>query len=173
MVNMAEKDKWMKRIRILIVDDHAVVRQGLARLVEGEQDLTVGAEVENAAQAIKAIEDQQFDLAIVDISLEDNDGLELTAELKSRCPSMTVLILSMYDGLLYAQPALKVGAAGYVAKYEAPEKIISAIHQVLGGKVYVSNSKVTRTLRTVASVPSENPERVSLKAIRPGSRSRY
>lgn len=143
-------------IRILVVDDHAIVRQGLTRLVEAQRDLSVCAEAENAAQALEAIERQQFDLAIVDISLEDANGLELTAQMKSRCPGMTILILSMYDGLLYARRALQAGAAGYVAKYEAPEKVISAIHRVLSGQVYVSNSKTARTMHGAASVVAED-----------------
>jgi len=159
MGNRSNRDASAKRIRILIVDDHAVVRQGLSKLVEGECDLTVSAEAENAVQALEAVENQQFDLAIVDISLEGTNGLELTAQMKSRCPSMTVLILSIYDGFLYAQRALKAGAAGYVAKYEAPEKIISAIHQVLGGKVYVSSSKAAKATHGVASIADDDLNR--------------
>ncbi len=151
MANNVKGDPSENRIRILVVDDHAIVRQGLTRLVEVELDLTVCAEAESAVQAMEAIERQEFDLAIVDISLEDTNGLELTARMKSRRPNMAILILSMYDGLLYAQRALRAGAAGYVAKYEAPEKIITAIHQVLGGKVYVSNSKVASAMCGVAS----------------------
>lgn len=158
-------------IRILVVDDHAIVRQGLTRLVETQRDLSVCAEAENAAQALDAMERQQFDLAIVDISLEDINGLELTAEMKSRCPSMTILILSMYDGLLYARRALQAGAAGYVAKYEAPEKVITAIHQVLSGQVYVSNSKTARTMRGAASAVDENLNSSRLNEIRPSEPS--
>ena len=159
MVNRSNNDASANRIKILIVDDHAVVRQGLAKLVEGECDLTVSAEAENAVQALEAIEHQHFDLAIVDISLEGINGLELTSQMKSRSPSMTVLILSIYDGFLYAQRALQAGAAGYVAKYEAPEKIISAIHQILGGKVYVSSSKAAKATHGVASIADDDLNR--------------
>ena len=159
MVNRSNNDASANRIKILIVDDHAVVRQGLAKLVEGECDLTVSAEAENAVQALEAIEHQHFDLAIVDISLEGINGLELTSQMKSRSPSMTVLILSIYDGFLYAQRALQAGAAGYVAKYEAPEKIISAIHQILGGKVYVSSSKAAKAMHGAASIAGDDLNR--------------
>ena len=145
------------KTRILVVDDHAIVRQGLTRLVEAELDLTVCAEAENAAQALEAIERREFDLAIVDIALDDANGLELTAEMKSRRPRMTILVLSVYDGLPYARRALRAGAAGYVAKYEAPEKIVSAIRQVLAGKVYVSNSKAMGAISGAPAVVGDDP----------------
>lgn len=151
MVDKSNSDPSTNRIKILIVDDHSVVRQGLAKLIDNESDLMVSAEAESAKQALEAIKNQEFDLAIVDISLDDINGLELTAEMKSCRPNMTILMLSMHDGLLYAQRSLQAGAAGYVAKYEAPEKIISAIHQVLSGKVYVSNSKIAKAMQGVAS----------------------
>jgi DNA-binding NarL/FixJ family response regulator len=140
MVEGSKRDRGTDKIKILVVDGHAIVRRGLAKLVEDERGLTVGAEAENAGQALEAIKNQQFDMAVVNASLEGINGFELTSKIKSLYPNMTVLILSVYDGLLYARRALQAGAGGYVAKYEAPEKIISAIHQVLAGKVYVSNS---------------------------------
>ncbi len=152
MMKEAQDDTSKKKIRILLVDDHAIVRQGLTQLVEAEGDLTVSAEAENAIQALQAVEGQRFDLAIVDISLEGASGLELTEKMKSRCPDMIVLVLSMHDGLLYAQRALQAGAAGYVAKYEAAEKIITAIRHVLAGKIYVSRSKAVRAMSGAASV---------------------
>ena len=157
MASNAEGSPRECSTRILVVDDHAIVRQGLTRLVEAEIDLMVCAEAENAAQALEAIERQEFDLAIVDISLDDVNGLDLTAEMKSRRPRMTILVLSLYDGLLYAQRALRAGAAGYVAKYEAPEQIVTAIHQVLAGKVYVSNSRAARAMPGAASVVGDDP----------------
>ena len=152
MMKKAQADTSKDKVKILIVDDHAIVRQGLTQLVEAEGDLTVSAEAENATQALQAVERQRFDLAIVDISLEGANGLELTEKMKSRCPNMIVLMLSMHDGLLYAQRALQAGAAGYVAKYEAAEKIVTAIRQVLGGKIYVSKSKAVRAMSGAVSV---------------------
>jgi DNA-binding NarL/FixJ family response regulator len=130
------------KIRILIVDDHAIVRQGLIKLIEAESDLIVCFEAENANQVLKTMHRQEFDLAIIDISLEGMNGLELTKIIKLRHPNMVVLILSMYDELFHAQRALNAGASGYVAKYEAAEKIITAIRQVLCGKTYVSSKAV-------------------------------
>jgi DNA-binding NarL/FixJ family response regulator len=132
------------KTRILVVDDHAIVRQGLIKLIETELDLTVCFEAENANQALETMQRQEFDLAIVDISLKDINGLELTKIIKLRNPNIIVLILSMYDGLFHAERSLSAGASGYVAKYEAAEKIITAIRQVLSGKTYVSNSKAVK-----------------------------
>ena len=117
-----------------------------------EFDLIVCFEAENANQALEAMDRQEFDLAIVDISLEGIHGLELTKIMKLRSPNMIVLILSMYDGLLYAQRALRAGASGYVAKYEAAEKIITAIRQVLSGKIYVSDSKMVKIMSDTTSI---------------------
>jgi DNA-binding NarL/FixJ family response regulator len=101
----------------------------------------VCSEAKNTNQALKAIVSQEYDLAIVDISLEDMNGLELTKQMKLRCPNLIVLILSMHDGQFYSQRALIAGASGYVAKHEAAEKIITAIRQVLSGNIYISDSK--------------------------------
>jgi DNA-binding NarL/FixJ family response regulator len=136
----------------LVVDDHAIVRQGLIKLIETEFDLMVCSEAENADQALKAMVGQQYDLAIVDISLEGINGLELTEIMKLRSPKMIVLILSMYEGLFYAQRALRAGASGYVAKYEAAEKIIMAIRLVLSGKIYVSDSKMVKNISEATSI---------------------
>ena len=140
------------KTRILVVDDHAIVRQGLIKLIETEFDLMVCSEAENADQALKAMAGQQYDLAIVDISLEGINGFELTGIMKLRSPKMIVLILSMYEGLFYAQRALKAGASGYVAKYEAAEKIITAIHHVLNGKIYVSDSNMVKSMSETTSI---------------------
>jgi DNA-binding NarL/FixJ family response regulator len=148
----AQHTAGKNKTRILVVDDHAIVRQGLIKLIETELDLMVCFEAENANQALEAMDRQEFDLAIVDISLEGINGLELTEKMKLLNPNMIVLILSMYDGLLYAQRALRTGASGYVAKYEAAEKIITAIRQVLSGKIYVSNSKMVKIMSDTTSI---------------------
>jgi len=152
----AQYDTGQKKIRILVVDDHAIVRQGLIKLIETEFDLMVCSEAENAQQALKAMGRQKFDLAIVDISLEGINGLELTEMMKLRNPKMIVLILSMYEGLFYAQRALRAGASGYVAKYEAAENIITAIRLVLNGNIYVSDSKMVKSLSDTTSIIDDN-----------------
>lgn len=152
----AQHGTGKNKTRILVVDDHAIVRQGLIKLIEAEVDLMVCSEAENAQQALKSMSRQQFDLAIVDISLEGINGLELTEMMKLRNPRMIVLILSMYEGLFYAQRALRAGASGYVAKYEAAEKIITAIRLVLSGKIYVSDIKMAKRMSETTSIIDES-----------------
>ncbi|MDT8300792.1 MAG: response regulator transcription factor [Sedimentisphaerales bacterium] len=152
MKSKAQHVAGKNKTRILVVDDHAIVRQGLIKLIETEFDLMVCSEAENAQQALKAMGRQQFDLAIVDISLEGMNGLELTEMMKLLGPKMIVLILSMHEGLFYAQRALRAGASGYVAKYEAAEKIITAIRLVLSGKIYVSDSKMVKNMSEATSI---------------------
>ena len=152
MKSKAQHGAGKNKTRILVVDDHAIVRQGLIKLIETEFDLMVCSEAANADQALKAMAGQQYDLAIVDISLEGMNGLELTEIMKLRSPKMIVLILSMYEGLFYAQRALRAGASGYVAKYEAAEKIITAIRLVLSGKIYVSDSKMVKNISEATAI---------------------
>jgi DNA-binding NarL/FixJ family response regulator len=162
MRKKAQQCTGKNKTRILIVDDHAIVRQGLIKLVSQEPDLVVCAEAETAKQSLEVIENQKVDLAIVDISLEDTNGLELTERMKLCCPNLIVLILSMHDGLLYAQRALRAGASGYVAKHEAAEKIITAIRWVLSGKTYISESKVVGMMLDAASNSSDGLDKEKL-----------
>jgi DNA-binding NarL/FixJ family response regulator len=126
--------------RILVVDDHAVVRQGLTLLINQEPDLVVCAEADNATRALELIRKQQVDLAIVDISLDGTNGIELTGTIKSQYPDLPVLILTMHDEALYAKRALRAGARGYMTKHEAAETIITAIRLMLSGKEYISET---------------------------------
>ena len=130
--------------RILIVDDHAVVRQGLTKLVNQESDLEVAAEAENASQALDAIETQQIDLAIVDISLEGTSGLEFTESIIPRYPNLSVLILSMHDELSYCRRAFSAGARGFAIKSEVAEEIIKAVRSVLDGRSYISEKMAAK-----------------------------
>ena len=126
--------KSESKTRILIVDDHPVVRHGLMQLINHEPDLVVSTEAENAAQALDALEKENVDIAIVDISLNGTNGIQLTKEIKSKYPDLPVLILTIHDEALYAERALEAGARGYVNKREAAETVISAIRLVLIGK---------------------------------------
>ncbi|MHC4062235.1 MAG: response regulator [Planctomycetota bacterium] len=125
-------------IRILIVDDHPIVRRGLVQLINQEPGFKVCAEADDAEQALKVIGSQHLDLAVVDISLSGTNGVQLTAKIKSQYPDLPVLILTMHDELRYAELAFQAGAKGYVTKHEAAETIIGAIHLVLAGKKFVS-----------------------------------
>lgn len=126
--------------RLLIVDDHPLVRQGLRLLIDRQNGLSVVAEAADAPQALAEIARTKPDLAIVDISLKGTDGLELTKTIRQRFPRTAVLVLSMYDETIYAERALKAGARGYIMKREANEELLTAITRVLRGMIYLNES---------------------------------
>ena len=132
------------KAKILIVDDHAIVRKGLTLLLNQEPDIMVCAEAESAAQALDIINHQSFDLAVVDITLGSTSGIELTREIKSQYPQLPVLILTMHSKAVYAKRALEAGAAGYITKHEAVETIVDAIRLTLSGKDYITKSIVRK-----------------------------
>jgi DNA-binding NarL/FixJ family response regulator len=132
--------------RIFIVDDHPIVRQGLALLINREPDLTVCGDAEEGNSALPKIESLKPHVVIVDISLNGPDGLDLLKELQTRDPNLPVLILSMLDELLYAERALRAGASGYIMKQEATEQVLVAIRRILGGEIYVSDRMANKML---------------------------
>jgi len=137
------------KIRILIVDDHPVVRQGLMLLINHEPDLVVSLEAENAAQALELLEGEIVDIALVDISLNGTNGIELTGKIKSRHPHLPVLVLTIHDEAIYAKRALKAGAEGYVNKREAAETIVTAIRLVCSGKQYINKHRAGEMLNAL------------------------
>jgi DNA-binding NarL/FixJ family response regulator len=132
--------------RILIVDDHPMMRKGLAQLIDNEPDLKVCAEADTAGQAIDLVVKQKFDLALLDISLPDKNGLELIKDIRALNPELPVLVVSMHDELIYAERVLRAGGQGYIMKQEGGVKFLAAIRQVLSGHVYVSQIMSTRIL---------------------------
>jgi DNA-binding NarL/FixJ family response regulator len=138
------------KAKILIVDDHSIVRRGLIQLINQEPDLSVCGQAENAMEALAAIKERSFDLAVVDISLDDINGIQLTEKIHLLCPNLPVLILTMHNEAVYAKRALRAGAVGYVTKNEAAEKIVTAIRQLLCGKEYISKTVVDNSLRRLA-----------------------
>ncbi len=136
---------------VLIVDDHPVVRQGLAQLINQEKDLEVRGFAEDAFQAMQAIKDVQPDMIIVDISLKDTSGMDLIKDVKIQYPNLPILILSMHDESLYAERALRAGAKGYIMKHEATERVITAIRRVLTGEIYVSDSMAAKMVSKLAT----------------------
>jgi DNA-binding NarL/FixJ family response regulator len=135
------------RTRILLVDDHAVVRYGIAQLINRQPDLEVCGEEENASNALSAIGKLKPDLVIADISLKDSSGLELMRNIKAQYTKMPVLVVSAHDETVYAEIAFRAGALGYLMKQEALEKVIAAIRRVLGGNIYVSDALAARMLQ--------------------------
>jgi DNA-binding NarL/FixJ family response regulator len=126
--------------KILVVDDHPIVRQGLARLIDEEPDLDVYAQAEEAHEAMSIIKQRKPDLVIVDISLKETSGLELIKDIKATYPNLPILALSMHDESLYAERSLRAGARGYVMKTEATAKVVDAIRKILSGRIYVSDN---------------------------------
>jgi DNA-binding NarL/FixJ family response regulator len=124
--------------RIFVVDDHPIVRKGLAQLINQEPDLVVCGEADNAETALELLKKAKPDLALVDISLRGIDGIELTKLIRARFSNVPVLVVSMHDESLFAERALRVGARGYIMKQEAIEKMMEAIRKVLRGELYVS-----------------------------------
>ena len=128
-----------QKIKVLLVDDHPLVREGLVNLINQQADLQICGEAGNEPQALELIRTVQPRVAIVDISLESGSGIELIKSIKAMFPAVTVLVLSMHDESLYAERALRAGARGYVMKREAAKKVIEAIRCVLAGQLYVSD----------------------------------
>jgi DNA-binding NarL/FixJ family response regulator len=152
---MATKNKSAPK-RILIVDDHPMMRTGLAQLIDNEPDLKVCAEADTAGQAINLVSKQKFDLALLDISLPDKNGLELIKDVRALRPEMPVLVVSMHDEMIYAERVLRAGGRGYIMKQEGGEKFLRAIRQVLAGEIFVSEKMSARILEVFSGRQPEH-----------------
>src|SRR3974390_1170864 len=135
------------RTRILLVDDHAVVRFGIAQLINRQPDMIVCGEEEDASKAMGAIETLNPNLVIADISLQESSGLELMRNIKAQYAGLPVLVVSGHDESIYAEIAFRAGALGYLMKEEALDKIITAIRRVLSGNIYVSDALAAKMLQ--------------------------
>jgi DNA-binding NarL/FixJ family response regulator len=135
------------RKRILLVDDHAVVRFGMAALINRETDLMVCGEQEDAGNALSAIAALRPDIVIADISLKDSSGLELMRNIKAQHPTVPVLVVSAHEESIYAEIAFRAGALGYLMKCDALQKVVPAIRRVLGGNIYVSDALGAKMLQ--------------------------
>jgi DNA-binding NarL/FixJ family response regulator len=138
MVNRTTGTSQAKRI--LIVDDHAIVRLGMRQLIAAEPDLSICCEAETGEEALALALNAKPDLAIVDLSLGTMHGLELVRQLHQALPDMPVLVLSMHDEALFAERAVRAGARGYLTKKSAIDRLIQAIRHVLAGKIYASEA---------------------------------
>lgn len=137
--------------RVLIVDDHPLLRKGVSQLIDQERDLAVVGEAEDAQKAITAIEETKPDIALIDITLNGASGIELVKNVKSRFPKLKMLVLSMHDESVYAHRALRAGACGYIMKQEGSEKVLTAMRKVLRGEVYLSERLGDRMLHTLVN----------------------
>ena len=149
MDRQSEQTQSGSKSRILIVDDHAIIREGLTLLINQESDLEVCATAANADDALDIIRNNHVDLAVVDISLDGTSGLQLTERIKAHNAHLPVLILTMHDEELYAKRAFRAGAGGFVTKHEASETIITAIRMMLEGQNYVSDSMTQKFLKKI------------------------
>jgi len=141
--------------RLLIVDDHPMMRTGLAQLIGSEPDLKVCAEADNARQGLEAVSKLSLDLVLLDISLPDKSGLELLKDIRAVRPELPVLVVSMHDELVFAERVLRAGGRGYIMKQEGGQKYLQAIRQVLAGQIYVSEKMSARILENLSGSPAE------------------
>ncbi|MCG8639092.1 MAG: response regulator transcription factor [Desulfobacterales bacterium] len=142
---MTEKKK------ILLVEDHPIFRLGLAELINQEERLIAFGQSKDVESAIKEIENEKPDLIIADITLKNSDGIDLVRYVKQHHKNIPVLVLSMHDEYLYAQRALHAGARGYIMKQEAMESVVTAIEQVLAGKIYLNENVKEHILSNISS----------------------
>jgi len=145
---MTQQDKKKK---ILIVDDHPIIRHGLTQLINQEAALVACGEAEDACGALQAVTERAPDLVILDISLKETNGLDLIRDIKARVPGLPVLVLSMHDETRYAERALRAGAQGYIMKQEPPDRTIEAVHRIMNGDIYLSSSMTSRMLNKIAT----------------------
>jgi len=160
MVGMVSSDQrpGSKTVRILLVDDHPVVRQGLRMMIEREGDMQVCGEANGMAEAMKAYFDTKPEVVVVDISLHNGSGIELVKELVAHDERLKILVCSMHDESLFADRALHAGAKGYINKEEATEKLIDAIRRVAAGRVYLSDQMTDRMLCRQVGAGEEHPK---------------
>ena len=151
-------------VRFLIVDDHPLFRQGLVSVIENVRSYKVAAQATTIAEALTQLEQVQVQMALIDISLQQENGLELVKTLKATRPEIQCIVVSMYDEIIYASSALKAGARGYIMKQEAASSLLDAIALVLKGKVYLSPPMRERMLDTLLQ-PEANDEIEAVKLL--------
>jgi DNA-binding NarL/FixJ family response regulator len=153
---MKSKNKSVPKQKLLILDDHPMMRHGLHQLISNEADLSVCAEAENAGQALEAIAAEKPDLVLADISLPDKGGIEFIKDVQALYPQMPVLVISMHDESLYAERVLRAGGRGYIMKQEGGRKLMLAIRQVLNGQIYVSEKMSAKFLENFSGQRSQS-----------------
>ena len=140
--------------RVLVVDDHPILRHGIAELVQHEPGFEVCAEAGNATEALEQLDRHPIDLAIVDLSLAGLSGIDLLKTLRTKHPAVRTLVMSMHDETLYAERALRAGARGYVMKQEATRQILTALRHIRDGEIWLSERMRQRLLSRIADAPA-------------------
>src|SRR6185436_2172296 len=139
------------KTKVLLVDDHPILRAGLRRLIDAEADMLVCGEAEEGPKAFELTGALQPDIAVIDISLKGSNGIELIKNLKARYPDLPTLVLSMHDESLYAERALRAGSRGYIMKEEAIEQVLTAIRRALAGEIFLSEKMKSKMLQQMAN----------------------
>lgn len=142
-------------IRLLVADDHTIVRRGIAQIIAETPDIIVADEARNGQEVLERIHKHSYDLVLLDISMPGRDGLEILKEVKGLKPKLAVLMLSMYPEEQYAIRALRSGAAGYLTKESAPDELIAAIRKVVSGGKYVSTALAERLAAKLEAHPDK------------------
>jgi len=135
-----------RKLRVFLVDDHAVLRSGMKRLIEMEKDFEVCGEASDAVEAARLLPPAKPDIALIDLGLKGTSGLDLIKQLKQRLPKLPILVMSMFEESLYAERVLRAGARGYIMKQESGDQVIIALRRVAGGKTYLSGPMAERML---------------------------
>lgn len=148
-------------IKVLIADDHAIVRRGLKQIVEETSDIVVGGEAGNAGEVLSKITANDWDVLVLDITMPGRSGLDILRDIKQACPKIAVLILSIHDEEHFTKRALKMGAAGYLAKDSAPDELVKAIRKVYAGGKYVSPAQAEKLVYRLGSTDTAMHERLS------------
>jgi DNA-binding NarL/FixJ family response regulator len=157
MTATAPSEERKRKIRVFLVDDHPVVISGMSALIDRESDMEVCGSAGTVSEGIQKISAWQPDVSIVDISLPDETGIELTRKIHSSCPDTHVLVLSMHDDHIYAERALRAGASGYIRKAQASDIVVEAIRQVTQGEVYLSDRTTSHLLSHLVGTGSHDP----------------
>jgi DNA-binding NarL/FixJ family response regulator len=144
-------------IRVLIADDHAIVRQGLKQILSETEDLVVAGEADDGAEALQLARQQEWDVFLLDVTMPNRNGIDTLKQLKKEFPRLPVLILSMHPEEQYAVRAIKSGASGYLTKQSAPELLVTAIRQVARGKKYVSPAVAEQLANAIGKDSEQAP----------------
>ena len=164
MGNQETNEVQEEVIRVLVVDDHPVVRDGIVQLLNREPDLKVCAEASDYEQCMRALEETSPHIALVDISLPGKSGIGILEQIEKEYPDISALVLSMHDEPFYAERALKCGAKGYISKMEPTESVIEAIRCVMGGDTYLSPKIGARLAGKLMNKKKKGPSMDSLSA---------
>uniref|UniRef100_A0A832DHP5 Response regulator transcription factor n=1 Tax=Ignavibacterium album TaxID=591197 RepID=A0A832DHP5_9BACT len=145
------------KIKILIADDHAIVREGLKQIVAEEKDMIVAGEAENAETIMRLLEKEKWSIVILDINMPGRNGLEILKDIKQLYPELPVLILSMFSEEQYGIRAIKAGASGYLKKVSAPDELVKAIRKIVNGGKYITETLADKLADTLGQIKNELP----------------